>query len=287
MDGKRLQQYWSNEMEALLNTYKQFQILIPSDSQDASAHKGEDGRYVENLIREYLIRFLPKQLEVLTGFILRPAVKTGLNGRERKDKEDIHSTQLDLVIYDSFNYPIFQRLGDSVIVPPEGVIAIISIKKHLNDVDILKECNALKEASKLCSCKNIEGKLMRGPYLALVSMGSKINKASINNEDWIFNKIKEAYNDKPRFTDTVGYIGAFNKWSIFKRRPKNKGSAKYVYFEHSDEEQHIGFQFILTGILSVFYDRTRSSINRPGFTAFPSGRKHNKLLGTIETDDGN
>ena len=32
MDGKRIQNYWSNEMQAMLDTYKQFQILIPADN---------------------------------------------------------------------------------------------------------------------------------------------------------------------------------------------------------------------------------------------------------------
>ena len=95
MDGKRIQNYWSNEMQAMLDTYKQFQILIPAENRNGAAHNGEDGRYVETLIREYLKRYLPKDLEVLTGFILRPAVKTGLKNRSRKNEVDSHSTQLE------------------------------------------------------------------------------------------------------------------------------------------------------------------------------------------------
>ena len=40
----------------------------------------------------------------------------------------MHSTQLDIIVYDSAKYPIFQRFGESVIVPPEGVVGIISVK---------------------------------------------------------------------------------------------------------------------------------------------------------------
>lgn len=125
MDGKRLQEYWSNEMQAMLDTYKQFQILIPAKDENGAAHKGEDGRYVETLIREYLKRYLPRDLEVLTGFILRPAVKTGLNNKSRRAESDSHSTQLDIIIYDSSKYPIFQRFGDNVIVPPEGISSCV------------------------------------------------------------------------------------------------------------------------------------------------------------------
>ena len=164
MDGKRIQNYWSNEMQAMLDTYKQFQILIPAENRNGAAHNGEDGRYVETLIREYLKRYLPKDLEVLTGFILRPAVKTGLKNRSRKNEVDSHSTQLDILIYDSAKYPIFQRFGENVIVPPEGVVGIISVKKNLHENDIIHEAQALKATSKLCRCVDDNGQHLRGPF---------------------------------------------------------------------------------------------------------------------------
>ena len=79
MDGKRLRDFWNQEVRALLAVYRQFETLLPSPDTDGAAHRGEDGRYVEALLRSYLQKYLPKDLEVLTGFILRPAVKTGEN----------------------------------------------------------------------------------------------------------------------------------------------------------------------------------------------------------------
>ncbi|TQL15019.1 hypothetical protein FBY58_1765 [Zymomonas mobilis] len=104
MDGDRIREYWSNEVDALVKVYKQFETLVPASKGAGSQHKGEDGRYVEDLVREYLTRFLPKDLEVLTGFILRPAVKTGLKGKERNFENDLSSTQLDIIIYDSGDF---------------------------------------------------------------------------------------------------------------------------------------------------------------------------------------
>lgn len=77
MDGERLRKFWTQEVNALLATYRQFETLVPSSTGKGADHPGEDGRYVETLIRSYLQKFLPKELEVLTGFILRPAVKLG------------------------------------------------------------------------------------------------------------------------------------------------------------------------------------------------------------------
>lgn len=261
MDGKRIREYWSNEMQALLDTYKQFQVLIPAKNRNGADHNGEDGRYVETLIREYLKRYLPKDLEVLTGFILRPAVKTGLKNKCRQDQQDMHSTQLDIIVYDSAKYPIFQRFGESVIVPPEGVVGIISVKKHLHDTDVTHELSVLKKAATLCKCENDKNVNIRGPFLALVAMDS-FEKKEKCTEDWIFAKMQQEYkSEEDYFDDLIGYIGALSKWSIFKKRPKTGAKAEYIFFDHTDEEQHIGFQFLLTGLLSVYYDETRNFIS--------------------------
>lgn len=162
MDGSRVRDYWSAEVEALLNTYEQFERLIPSPDHKGAGHAGEDGRYVEDLVRAYLRRFLPQGLEVVTGFILRPAVKTGKNARDREGQKDANSGQLDILVVDTFNYPVFQRFGDSVIVPPEGVVGIVSVKKNLRGGDIKPECINLRRASELCrATKNDEDKTKR------------------------------------------------------------------------------------------------------------------------------
>lgn len=130
MDGRRLQDFWNQEVMALLAVYRQFETLLPSSNTEGAEHRGEDGRYVEALLRSYLQKYLPKDLEVLTGFILRPAVKTGKNTRNRKKDTDRHSTQLDIIVYDTGTYPVFQRMGETVIVPPEGVVAVLTEGKR-------------------------------------------------------------------------------------------------------------------------------------------------------------
>lgn len=286
MDGERVRDYWKAEVDAMIRTYEQFERLIPANGRDGSYHAGEDGRFVEDLIRVYLRRFLPTGIEVLTGFILRPAVKTGKDGRERKNEKDRHSSQLDILVVDTANYPVFQRFGDSVIVPPEGVLAIISVKKHLRDSDVEAECEKLLEAANLCRTLRAEANpgQMRGPFLGLVSFRSKIDKVQTPSMQWVFDKMTAAYAARSGtiFDELIGFVGALDSWSIFKRRPTNDAKAgKYVSFTHKDDEQHLGLQLILTGILSVFYDETRSGLRRPGFTAFQPARPHDKTLGEI------
>jgi hypothetical protein len=77
MDGSRVREHLGSEVQALVTTYEQFAKLVPHKTTDGAAHRGEDGRYVESLVRTYLRKVLPTSLEVTSGFIMRPAVKTG------------------------------------------------------------------------------------------------------------------------------------------------------------------------------------------------------------------
>ncbi|TCP41400.1 DUF6602 domain-containing protein [Rhodovulum marinum] len=275
MDGKRLRNFWNQEVKALLAVYRQFETLLPSPATDGAAHRGEDGRYVEALLRSYLQKYLPKDLEVLTGFILRPAVKTGKNTRYRKGETDQHSTQLDIIVYETAAFPVFQRIGETVIVPPEGVIAVLSVKKKLRDSDVVAECKALAAVGKVCrSDESKPQERRRGPFLALVGAGSQLADTEARKEKKIFEKLEGLYTNPFAFDDMVGFIGDLSGWYVFKERPPKKTTpgnsvATYRYLSLSDDELHHGFQFLLTSILSVYYDETRRTVKRPGYTAFP------------------
>ena len=275
MDGQRLRNFWNQEVTALLAVYRQFETLLPHPITKGAEHRGEDGRYVEALVRGYLQKYLPKDLEVLTGFILRPAVKTGGNDRSRSGDTDAHSTQLDIIVYDTGTYPVFQRMGETVIVPPEGVIAILSVKKTLRDADITAECESLMDASHICRCDNkVPEQRRRGPFLALVGAGAQLADSDVAKEEQIFKKLIHLYTPPITFDGMVGFIGDLSGWHVFKARPpekiteKNK-KARYCYLDLAENELHHGFQFLLSGILSVYYDETRRNVRRPGYTAFP------------------
>ncbi|CEF41705.1 DUF6602 domain-containing protein [Acetobacter senegalensis] len=285
MDGKRLQAFWNQEVKSLLAVYRQFETLLPNSKTAGAEHRGEDGRYVETLLRSYLQKYLPKDLEVLTGFILRPAVKLGDNNRSRSKMKDLHTTQLDIIIYDSGTYPVFQRMVDTVIVPPEGVIAVLSVKKTLRDTEIQAECNALLEASQACRCDEVSPECRRrGPFLALVATASDLADKQKPKEENVFEKLQTLYGSGSVFDDMIGFVGDLSGWHVFKARPparitSSNKVAKYMYVELDDDELHQGFQYILSGILSVYYDKTRSGVKRPGYTAFAS--KPASMIGKI------
>jgi hypothetical protein len=174
--------------------------------------------------------------------------------------------------------------GDNAIVPPEGVVGIISVKKHLRRIEIEEELKSLKNASIICRCKDRNKSDIRGPFLALVTMNSNISKNVEKEAELVFNIMAKLFPVKGtnRYDDMPGFIGSLSEWSIHKSQPKVEcAGADYYLFKHKDDETHLGFQLLLTEILGVYYDETRNNIKKPGFTSFESGRTFDKYLGRI------
>jgi Domain of unknown function (DUF6602) len=116
-----------------------------------------------------LNKHLPGNLRAVSGFILCPSTKTGVQNLERViEHHDRHSRQLDVIVYDFDAYPVFERFEEFCIVPPEGVVGVISVKKTLYNRDIQNEIVALKEAADLCRHKQ-----RRGPFTGLLAFSAE------------------------------------------------------------------------------------------------------------------
>ncbi len=76
-------------------------------------HWGEDGRYKEVILMNYLRRILPSSVSVGTGFVKN-------NRREL-------SNQIDIIVYKNDTPRLFSE-GDFVVVMPESVLGIIEVK---------------------------------------------------------------------------------------------------------------------------------------------------------------
>ncbi|MEQ8924466.1 MAG: hypothetical protein RLO81_01570 [Fulvivirga sp.] len=286
--GQRVRDFFNSECKSLISVYKNIETLIPAEQRKGAAHTGEEGRYIESILRAFLNKHLPKELEALSGFILRPATKVGKHNRQRrKTEEDRHSNQLDIIIYDSTNYPVYERFEEFVVVPPEGVISIISVKKNLYENQIESEFESLKNAARLCSIKNQKGDTVIGPTTSLISFSNMIKPEKSHQErcEWLYSKVKSSYNQLT-FDECVGQVICLDAYSIFKTRPNSESKfnkeANYVGFEHGDEEHlHFGLQFLLTGIFASYYHPSRNEVVRPGFTSFPTNKKHDIELGPI------
>ena len=274
--GKRIRQFFNAEANALLNAYLHIQTLLPAQHTGGSSHHPEEGRHIESLLRSFLNRHLPRQLRAFSGFILRPATKTNLHNRRRLREGDLHSSQLDIIVFDVINYPIYEHFEEFVIVPPEGVIAIVSVKKKLYRSHISQEIKQLASAAALCGHTK-SGKpnvWVRGPSLVLWAFSSGDLPKADDDVVSYFMKELESYASCP-FDQLINQITILDRLTLFKARPspptEKVTTAKYVWGKHPVDSDSInrGLQTLLTSILSVFYDETRSTKSRPGFTSFP------------------
>lgn len=288
MGGKRTEDYWSYEMKSLLEKYKQFETLIPASHGKGAAHRGEDGRYIESILKETLKKFLPTGIEILTGFILRAGVESDISGKARKKDGDMHSSQLDLIVYDAQEYPVYQRFEDTAVVLPEGVLGVISVKKTLRTGEIAREIEALKRAAELCSLKG-----RKGPFLALVSMEDVLGKNYVTRANRIEREINNAFGQKTACYEALPcFVGNLSEWTIHKchkpgiglRDKRGNERAEYQMYIHREKEEHLGLQFLLKGILDVYYSEGRNHGKQPGFFSFPKGMQYDWKSKEIHCD---
>lgn len=88
------------------------------------------GIFRESLIKNFLGRFLPKSVSVDSGFIY---------GFDQVN----NSGQLDVILWDSLNFGAIHRSDEFVIVSPESVISVITIKSNLTKKDLIDGLNNL------------------------------------------------------------------------------------------------------------------------------------------------
>lgn len=77
------------------------------------AHWGEDGRYKEIILQDFLKSIMPSNVGVGTGFV--------------KNKDGDLTSQIDIIIYKN-DYPRLFQQGDFVVLLPESVLGIIEVK---------------------------------------------------------------------------------------------------------------------------------------------------------------
>ncbi len=96
---------------------------------DLIEHKATSGGYRETLLRRLLERHLPQRYHVATGFV---------HGCSR---------QLDILIYDRMDHPVFFREGELVVVHPDAVRAVIECKTRLDGGALCGALDLLSEVS--------------------------------------------------------------------------------------------------------------------------------------------
>lgn len=303
-----ISKYFDDVAQSMMSNYRRMELLIPNTSKKknsdklkgGSDHNGEDGRFLESVIRSFLNKHLPQNLKALSGFILRPATVSGDNDtrRVRDQKIDKHSPQLDIIIYDIGNYPVFEQYEDFAIVPPEGVYAIISVKKRLRMSQIEHELKALSYSASLCSNYNknktekVKGhppnERVNGPITALIGFKTEFELTEKNAEK-IFEKIKTIQGNYP-VDGIIKLISSIEQFSYFRadhryNKTNKKFRVPFLWIRHKLDEENVArmnltLQYLLHFTLKLYYDSTRQPLlMKPGFNHFDNKTRENKMFG--------
>lgn len=94
-----------------------------------SAHWGEEGRFKEAVLTNVIRRFLPSNLSVGTGFMVK-----SVDGHTRGSRVEV-SKQIDIIVYDN-RIPVLFSEGDFIITTDLNVRAIIEVKTRTNNSEL-------------------------------------------------------------------------------------------------------------------------------------------------------
>jgi hypothetical protein len=106
-----------------------------------TTHEASVGAYKESVLRNLIGKFIPKRYSVGTGFVLF-AREGSLNDRKSENpdlwnlKEHYVSRQLDIVVYDDYNFPPIFRDEQLVVLRPESVKCVVEVKGYLSKANV-------------------------------------------------------------------------------------------------------------------------------------------------------
>jgi hypothetical protein len=92
--------------------------------RNATQHAGAKGTSFEEVVRQSLEKYFPKNLDFFSGFIV--------------DSNDKISKQIDIIVSDKFKMPIFYENESIRVVPVECVYSVIEVKSLLNSEELEK-----------------------------------------------------------------------------------------------------------------------------------------------------
>jgi hypothetical protein len=284
MDAESLRNFLNSEHDMLTTAVDLFRQLVPAPDKDASVHSGEEGRFIEMVLAEYLREKLPIGIGIGGGFIV-----------------DVHgkwvSKQIDIILYDSVRFAPVLRYGDAVIVPLESVIGAISVKRKLYDSQLPSELASLSEIGARAS-----GMSFPKPVLALVAFDCEKNNPKSAVEA-AFAAIKTSFAPKTdvrgktylySWNELIDYVIVFDKFILrtkghsrrdnpeLKKEPQAKTKplqCNYVWAGNNTTTKNVYIQHLLSGIHRAWYDEDRGNRMTRDLLAFPESGM--KTLGAI------
>lgn len=136
IDPNKFQESIKGELEAIKDRVRN---LI------GDSHWEEEGRYKEAILKNVIGRFLPNNLSIGTGFIIK-----------KNNHETLISRQIDIIIYDN-TIPVLFSEGDFVITTHKNVKGIIEVKTKIRNNELQGIVEKAEENGRLIGKKIFNG----------------------------------------------------------------------------------------------------------------------------------
>lgn len=266
MDHSSLQEFLNSEHDSLFASIDLFRTLLPHHEHKASVHSGEEGRFIELALTQYLIDKLPGGVGVGGGFVVD--IEAGWN-----------SKQIDILLYDKVNYSPIMKYGDAVVLPIQAVIGAFSVKRKLYKQQLNNELGALTEIGSRAG-----GLGHPKPYLSIIAFDSDQNDINKGKDD-VFHALSDYYKPKVDFksrqhfyswNELLDSVIVFDRFIIKGTNftpcdKKTRGLCKYLWTGGSGTKRNIYIQHLLSGIHRAWYDSRRGVRKTGKLLAIPSG----------------
>lgn len=194
--------YWGIEMDQKFDFRKYEEsicneILAVKDrvrNLIGDRHWQKEGEYKESILRSILRQYIPKKYTVGTGFIVG-------------EKDDIPecSTQVDIIIFDSNDYPIQLREGDDFyIVEPDSVRAIIEVKSKVEKTNLKKAIIQMNDVGRFVF--NHSKEYRKGLFVGIFAFeGYHYENYNEKNKESLITRIDKLFHDN----ELIDYINQF------------------------------------------------------------------------------
>jgi hypothetical protein len=123
------------DLESIFNDVSDQMRRDFTKAQKALSHAGLKGSANEESVKQFLRQYLPRTLDISSGMIV--------------DAQGGQSKQLDIILNDAANTPIFYQSADTRVIPAECTYAVIEVKAFLDKSELEKAYQNMKSVKSL------------------------------------------------------------------------------------------------------------------------------------------
>jgi len=180
--------------------------------KNTNPHYAERGGEAEDILIKFLNDHLPKRYAATTGFVI--------------DSTNDISKQVDVIVYDAINSPVFRKDERVMILPSDNVAVAIEVKTNLNKAELIDSAQKISIVKKLkkSPLSNIDQQVTMTDVVVTKTTGIVFAYGSTTSLETLANNLAEINKDIP-FKEWIDVIIVLDKGLInyYVQSPIGKG----------------------------------------------------------------